>query len=896
MADNNLPPLPEVLPVVATTNLVVFPLMLSPLLVLRAESLAALDAALAGDRLIALTLQRDESIEATTPENLHEIGCACAIVRMTRQSDGSAQVIVQGVSRVRLSEYSQDGGVLRARIEALAEDTEKPLAVQALMNNLLGVFRRIVELHPALPDEAFAAAQAQEQPGRLADFVASTLNVEVSVRQELLSETSVQKRLERVTELAGAEVNVLELSSQIQDATRQELDKGQRDFILRQQLREIQKQLGDDDSQEAELEELRRQIDEAQMTPEARRAADREMERLARMPQAAAEYSVVRNYLDYLIAMPWTKTTEDNLDIAHAERILDEEHYGLEDVKERVLDYLAVRKLNPDGKGPILCFVGPPGVGKTSLAHSIAHALGRQFVRMALGGVRDEAEIRGHRRTYIGAMPGRIAQGLRDAGTSNPVMILDEIDKLGADYRGDPTSALLEVLDPQQNSTFKDHYLEVPIDLSQVMFITTANVLDTIPAPLRDRMEVLRIAGYAEEEKVFIAERYLLPRQMTENGLTPSDISISRDALRGVVRGYTREAGVRNLERELATVCRKIARRVATQATKEGAGNEAPGVGETAETSASTRESQNADAKNADAKNRDGEKSAAAGVETQAANAQNETAKTEIDAAQNAAPRALKSAAELAQQRFATPTQNRNDSDNHQGVASTRSDAKSENADSQSAKFAVEASDLEEYLGPVRFQAEMGNRAAQVGVSTGMAWTPVGGEVLFIESVALPGKGNLHLTGQLGEVMKESASIALDFLRSHAAELGLDPAFSETHDIHVHVPAGAIPKDGPSAGVAMTVALASLMSNRPARHDISMTGEVTLTGRVLPIGGVKEKVLAARQAGHQNDFAAGAQSRRCERRARRSARRTGVSFSRRRARRAENRAFAARRR
>ena len=867
MADNNLPSLPEVLPVVATTNLVVFPLMLSPLLVQRAESLAALDAALAGDRLIALTLQRDESIEATTPENLHETGCACAIVRMTRQPDGSAQVIVQGVSRVHLSEYSQDGGVLHARLEALPEDTEKPLAVQALMNNLLGVFRRIVELHPALPDEAFAAAQAQEQPGRLADFVASTLNIEVGVRQELLAETSVQKRLERVTELAGAEVNVLELSSQIQDATRQELDKGQRDFILRQQLREIQKQLGDDDSQEAELEELRRQIDEAQMTPEARRAADREMERLARMPQAAAEYSVVRNYLDYLIAMPWTKTTEDNLDIAHAERILDEEHYGLEDVKERVLDYLAVRKLNPDGKGPILCFVGPPGVGKTSLAHSIAHALGREFVRMALGGVRDEAEIRGHRRTYIGAMPGRIAQGLRDAGTSNPVMILDEIDKLGADYRGDPTSALLEVLDPQQNSTFKDHYLEVPIDLSQVMFITTANVLDTIPAPLRDRMEVLRIAGYAEEEKVFIAERYLLPRQMTENGLTPSDLSISRDALRGIVRGYTREAGVRNLERELATVCRKIARRVAT----EGAGREAPGAGETAEqtastratengaaqssdATASTREPQNGTAKNAVAQNRDAKNGAALGAETQTANAQNETPKTENAAAQNAAPRALKSAAELAQQRFAAEAPSRDDSNSHNATASTREEndgAVSHRPESSAPRptFSVAASDLEEYLGPVRFQAEMGNRAAQVGVSTGMAWTPVGGEVLFIESVALPGKGHLHLTGQLGEVMKESASIALDFLRAHAAELGLDPKFSETHDIHVHVPAGAIPKDGPSAGVAMTTALASLMSGRPARHDISMTGEVTLTGRVLPIGGVKEKVLAARQAG-----------------------------------------------
>jgi ATP-dependent Lon protease len=567
MAEPQLPPIGDVLPVVATTNLVLFPFMMAPLVVGRPASLAALDAALQADRIVAVAMQREEGIETPTSDEIHNIGCVGVVARMMRTPDGNAQVIVQGLVRVRLHEFTDADGVMRARVETLPDPIDKPMAVQALMNNLLGVFRRIVELSPVLPEEAFAAAQTQDEPGKLADFVASTLNVASGVRQELLTELDVQKRLERVTRLASDEVNVLELSSQIQDATRQELDKGQRDFILRQQLREIQKQLGEDDDTGQEIEDLQRQIDEAGMPSEARSAADRELNRLKRLPQAAAEYSVARNYLDYLLAIPWSKSTEDNLDIAHAEQVLNDEHYGLQDVKDRVLEYLAVRRLNPDGKGPILCFVGPPGVGKTSLAHSIAHALGRKFVRMALGGVRDEAEIRGHRRTYIGAMPGRIAQGLRDAGTNNPVMILDEIDKLGSDYRGDPTSALLEVLDPQQNDTFKDHYLEVPLNLSKIMFITTANVLDTIPGPLRDRMEVIRIAGYSEEEKVFIAERYLLPRQMKENGLGSEDIALTREALRHIVHGYTREAGVRNLEREIANICRKIARKVAMSST-----------------------------------------------------------------------------------------------------------------------------------------------------------------------------------------------------------------------------------------------------------------------------------------------------------------------------------------
>ncbi|HEX8236800.1 MAG TPA: endopeptidase La [Abditibacteriaceae bacterium] len=823
MAENTLPPIPETLPVVATTNLVIYPFMMAPLTVGRPASLAALDAALEGDRLAVLTLQRDENIEQPTPDELHTIGCACAIVRMMRSPDGAAQVIVQGLSRVRISEYSEEGGVRRARVETLPDSTEKPLAIQALMNNLLGVFRRIVELSPVLPDEMFAAAQAQDAPGKLADFVASTLNIQPDVRQEILAELDVQSRMERVTHLANNEVNVLEISSHIQSATRQELDKGQREYILRQQLREIQKELGEGDDRTQEIEELRRLIEEAGMTEEAHRAADRELERLSRMPQAAAEYSVVRNYLDYLIAIPWSKRTHDNLDITHAEKVLNDEHYGLQDVKERVLEYLAVRRLNPNGKGPILCFVGPPGVGKTSLAHSIAHALGRKFVRMALGGVRDEAEIRGHRRTYIGAMPGRIAQGLRDAGTNNPVMILDEIDKLGADYRGDPTSALLEVLDPQQNNSFKDHYLEVPLDLSQVIFITTANVLETIPGPLRDRMEVLRIAGYTEEEKVHIAKRHLLPRQMQENGLSGEDIWVSQDALRNIVRGYTREAGVRNLEREIANVCRKVARKVAEGAPEENA--PLPDVPEP-KTEPKAESSTQMDA-----------------ISTK-------TSATEEDAPATSAATPLKSAAELAAQKAEHALHDGSSGSNgtaQNGVEPARPAATK--FEMKRSRFRVTPYNIEEYLGPTKYQAEMGNRAAQVGVATGMAWTPVGGEVLFIESAAMPGKRGLSLTGQLGEVMKESAQIALDYLRSHTTTIGVPQNFGEEHDIHIHVPAGAIPKDGPSAGVAMTVALASLMSGRPARHDIAMTGEVTLTGRVLPIGGVKEKVLAARQAG-----------------------------------------------
>ena len=759
MADQDIPTLPDRLPVLASTDLVLFPYMMAPLAVGRPSSLHALDAALSGDRLVAIALQLNPLAEEPGGEGLSAIACAGAIVRMMRLPDGTAQVIVQGLMRVRLSDFRETDGVLSAAALPLADSTERPPNVQALMQSVLRDFERIVALSPILPDEAFAAAQVHEEPGKLADFVSSAINLEPAVRQQLLEELDVAARLQKVAEFAAAELSVLELTNQIQTETRKELDKGQREFILRQQLREIQKQLGEGDATEEQLEELRRQVTEANMPEVVLKAANRELDRLSRIPSASPEYSTTRNYLDYLLAVPWSKATEDNLDIRHAARTLADEHYGLEDVKERVLEYLAVRRLKPDNKGPILCLVGPPGVGKTSLAHSIAHSLGRNYIRMALGGVRDEAEIRGHRRTYIGAMPGRIVQGLRDAGTNNPVMILDEIDKLGSDYRGDPTSALLEVLDPQQNNAFRDHYLEVPVDLSKVIFVTTANVLDTIPAALRDRMEIVHIPGYTEAEKVAIARRYLLPRQKRDNGLQEEDLFITDETLAAIVRGYTREAGVRGLEREIGKICRKIARKISEDAARR------------------ERRPRKTEAK-----------------------AEGETVRSRRKPMRKAARhRILKTA-------------------------------------------------LEHYLGSVRFQPEMGNREAQVGVATGMAWTPMGGEILFIETVKLPGHG-LTLTGQLGDVMKESAQIAYDYLRAHTEELHLPANCGGECAIHIHVPAGAIPKDGPSAGVAMTVALASLFSGRPARHDMSLTGEVTLTGRVLPVGGIKEKVLAARQAG-----------------------------------------------
>jgi ATP-dependent Lon protease len=723
--------IPHELPVVPLVNVVIYPFMVTPLVIQREASVAAVSAAAADDRVLGLMLQRDGGTPEPRSSDLHAMGTVAVILQMQRSAEGVVHVLVQGLTRVRATSWTQETPFLRARVETFDDATDKTIGVQALMNNLLNMFQRIVTLSPQLPEEAFALARSIEEPGKLADFVAYSLNIKLEQKQEILETLDVTKRLERVTTLTNEELSVLELTSKIQEETRKEMDKAQREYYLRQQLRQIQQELGESDQHTAEVAELREKVTEAHMPDEARQAAERELERLGRISPASPEYAVSRNYLDWLIALPWSVSTEDQIDLRETQRILDEDHYDLEDAKERIVEYLAVRKLKQDTKGPILCFVGPPGVGKTSLAQSIARALGRKLVRLSLGGVRDEAEIRGHRRTYIGSLPGRIIQGLRDAGTHNPVFVLDEVDKLGMDFRGDPSSALLEVLDPEQNKTFSDHYLEVPFDLSRVMFITTANVLDTIPPPLRDRMEILRLPGYTQEEKLAIAQRYLLPRQLRENGLTNENLEITTNALQKIVVDYTREAGVRNLERTIGSVCRKVARRVAEGATES---------------------------------------------------------------------------------------------------------------------IVVTPSDLQGFLGAAPFFSEVGDVADRVGVATGLAWTPVGGEVLFVETAKMSGKRGLTITGQLGDVMQESARTALSYLRAHAEEFGFPKNFFDKHDIHIHVPAGAIPKDGPSAGVAITTALASLVSDRPARHDVAMTGEITLTGRVLPIGGVKEKVLAARQA------------------------------------------------
>ena len=718
-------------------NVVIYPFMVTPLVIQREVSVAAVNAAAAGNRVLGLVLQRDGEASLPRPNDLYDMGTAAVILQMQRTPEGVVHVFVQGITRVRIAEWTQESPFLRARVEKHDDPTEKPLEIQAQMHNLLNMFQRIVTLTPQLPDEAYAMASTVEEPGKLADFVAFSLDVKLEQKQEVLEILDVRERLQRVTELANEQLSVLELTSKIQEETHKEMDKAQREYFLRQQLKQIQEELGEGDERTAEVNELRQKIEEAKMPEEARKAADRELDRLSRIPPISPEYTVSRNYLDWLVALPWSVETEDVIDLHATQRVLDEDHYDLKDAKERIVEYLAVRKLRAatvmerDMKGPILCFVGPPGVGKTSLAQSIARALGRKLVRMSLGGVRDEAEIRGHRRTYIGSLPGRIIQGLRNAGTNNPVYVLDEVDKLGMDFRGDPSSALLEVLDPEQNNTFVDHYLEVPFDLSRVMFICTANMMDTVPPPLQDRMEVLRLPGYTQEEKLAIAERYLLPRQLRENGLTTEHLEMTGDTLSKIIADYTREAGVRNLEREIGSVCRKVARRVAEGATE---------------------------------------------------------------------------------------------------------------------KVVVTPDNVGEFLGPPKFFSEVADIKDRVGVANGLAWTPVGGEVLFIETAKMPGKGSLTLTGQLGDVMQESARTALSYLRAHAEECGFPKGFFDKHDIHVHVPAGAIPKDGPSAGVAMTTALASLISGHPARHDVAMTGEITLTGRVLPIGGVKEKVLAAKQA------------------------------------------------
>ena len=738
MTEKQEPEAPDIVAVLPLRETVLFPQAVLPLSAGRASSVRLIEEAVRASRLIGVVTQRDPAADEPGAAGLYPVGVLARIHKAVKQADGTVRLVVQGLSRLRLVEVLEDKPFLRARVQALTDpsDAAGDVESQALMRNAVALFRKVVALSPLLSDEAANLPVNILDPGTLADVIAAALpTLSTVVKQEVLETLDVRLRLQTIVAALTKEAEVLELGSKIQSEVQSEVSKTQREYYLREQMKAIQKELGASDERTQEIEELRTKIEASGMPEEAHKEATRELDRLAKMPPAAAEYTVARTYLDWLIAMPWRTETVDNVDIAAARRVLDEDHVGLDKVKERILEYLAVKKIRPEGKGPILCFVGPPGVGKTSLGKSIARALGRKFHRLSLGGMRDEAEIRGHRRTYIGALPGQIVQGLRRAGTKNPVLMLDEIDKLGMDFRGDPASALLEVLDPEQNGSFRDHYLDVPFDLSRVLFITTANILDTVPAPLRDRMEVIHLAGYTEEEKIAIAKEHLVPKQAREHGLQAgTDLTFAEEALRVLIRGYTREAGLRNLEREIATVCRKIARRRG----EEG------------------------------------------------------------------------------------------------------------NADS----VAVTPELVASLLGAPRWEyEELRERTRQSGVAIGLAWTPVGGDILFVEATRMRGGKTLTLTGQLGDVMKESAQAALSWVRSHAGELGIAPDVLETSDIHVHVPAGAIPKDGPSAGVTMVAALVSRLTGRPVRGDLAMTGEISLSGRVLPVGGIKEKILAARRAG-----------------------------------------------
>jgi ATP-dependent Lon protease len=729
-------PLPDALPVLPLRETVTFPETLTPLAVGQERSIKLVDDVLGANRMLAMVAARDPEDEEPGPDGLFEVGVVGFVARMLKIPDGTLRILVQGTQRVRIGPYVAEEPYLVARIAELPDVVEEGPELEALTRNVQRTFSEIVEHIPYLPEELQMAVANIEDPAALGHLIAGALRISTEEKQELLEEVNVAARLRRLSQILARELEVVQLGSQIQSQVQSEVDKGQREFFLRQQLKAIQDELGEGDEQQAEVNELRQRVEQAELPEHARKAADRELSRLEKLPPAAAEHGVIRTYLEWLVELPWAAETEDNLDIAHAREVLDADHYDLEKVKDRILEYLAVRKLKPDSPGPILCFVGPPGVGKTSLGRSIARALGREFERISVGGVRDEAEIRGHRRTYIGAMPGTIIRALRDAESRNPVFMIDEIDKMGADFRGDPSSAMLEVLDPAQNDSFRDHYLDLEFDLSEVMFIATANILDTVPGPLQDRMETIELAGYTLEEKKHIARRYLVPRQIEANGLKPSQIEFADTALGAIVEEYTREAGVRNLERQIGTICRKVARDVAEGKAVDG-------------------------------------------------------------------------------------------------------------------KARISAKRARELLGRRRFFAEQRRRTKVPGVSTGLAWTPTGGDVLFIEATAMPGAGKLTITGQLGDVMKESAQAALSWVRGHWREVAPDLSedwFAE-NDIHIHVPAGAVPKDGPSAGVAMTVALASLVSGRPVRNDVAMTGEVTLTGQVLPIGGLKEKSLAAQRAG-----------------------------------------------
>lgn len=723
---------PANLAILPLRGVVIFPSAIVPLLISRGSSLKVVEEALAGDRMLGVVAQKNPEEEEPDVAGLYTRGTAGRILKMLKYPDNSVRILVQGLRRIEMAEYTQRTPFFRARVRLLSDVYEANKDLEAMQAHMVNQFAKFVSMIPYLPDELQVVAMNIKDPGRVTDLIASNLNISVEEKQDLLSAPDVRLRIEKLSAILNREIELVELGHKIQSQVQSELTKNQKEFYLRQQMRAIQKELGEGDGRSGDIEELRRKMEAAQLPAEARKAAEAELERLRIIPPESAEHTVVRTYLEWLVSLPWAIATDDNLDIPHARQVLDEDHYDLEKIKERILEYLAVRKLKKDPKSPILCFVGPPGTGKTSLGRSIARAMGRKFTRLSLGGVRDEAEIRGHRRTYIGSLPGRIIQNIRNAGSNNPLFILDEIDKLGADFRGDPASALLEVLDPEQNNTFVDHYLDVPFDLSRVMFVTTANLLDPIPPALRDRMEVIELAGYTEEEKLEIARRHLIPKQLRENGLAEAQISFTTEGLTHVIRHYTREAGLRNLEREIGSLCRKVARRIT-----EG-----------------------------------------------------KTDPVTIDPAQ-----------------------------------------------------------VHEFLGAERFFSETAERTQEPGVAIGLAWTPMGGDIMFIESTKMSGKKGLTLTGHLGEVMKESAQAALSYVRSRAERLGIAPDFFDNLDLHIHVPAGAVPKDGPSAGVTIATSLASLLTGHVVRHDLAMTGEITLRGKVLAVGGIKEKVLGAHRAG-----------------------------------------------
>ncbi len=723
---------PGELPILPVRNIVVFPGMLIPLAIGREKSKRLVDAALSGNKIVGVVAQQRAETEDPSPTDLYRVGTVSIVLRLFKASDGTPNILIQGIVRLILQDFVQTDPYMVARAETRYDEVAESTELEALVHGVRQAAVRLVELSPNVPSEAADVINQIEMPGALADFLGSNLPVEISERQDLLETFDAVERLKKVNTAVARLLDMLELSQKIQGQVKDQIDKTQREYYLQEQLKAIQKELGREDARTAEIDELRKKIKAAHMPEAVEKEADRELDRIRRIPQASPEYSVARDYVEWLCELPWAISTTDSLDITKAERVLDQDHHDLEKVKKRVLEFLAVRKLKPTGRGPILCFAGPPGVGKTSLGQSIARALGRKFIRISLGGIRDEADIRGHRRTYIGALPGRIIQEIRKIGSNNPVFMLDEVDKIGADFRGDPAAALLEVLDPEQNHSFTDHYLDVPFDLSKVMFIATANYTDPIAPALRDRMEVIELPGYSHQDKLRIAKKYLVPRQLDQHGLTAAKLTITDRALSEIIESYTREAGVRNLEREIGAICRAMATQIAKGTVKSGK---------------------------------------------------------------------------------VTPRQ------------------------------------LPDTLGPRKFEPEAALRTSVPGVVTGLARTPTGGEIIFVEATRMPGRGHLTLTGQIGEVMKESAQAAFSLVRSRGKDWCIDPKTLADSDIHIHVPAGAIPKDGPSAGVTMLTALVSLVTGRPARADVAMTGEITLRGLILPIGGLKEKVLAAHGAG-----------------------------------------------